>query len=211
MALAAAAFLCSTFIKLQTAKAIEQYKAELQTRSETLKAELSIYAHEQRVGLSRLDEQRSVAIQKIYGLATRWQDTLLEICQPNPPRYPDALKTLQHCLSQAQGLVDTSEEMSVLVRDSAIFFSAESYEVISGFGMEALELSCSFRDAVLDRKDLSDSSVYESWITEFYEQADVLRERSREDFNRLRALLVKEFRVLMTAEPRLASGSDDVS
>ena len=78
-ALALAAYLGREFIKLQTSKAIERYRSELEQKSATLKTELSIYAHEQNVGLSRLDEQRSKAIQKIYGLAMRWHDISMEI------------------------------------------------------------------------------------------------------------------------------------
>ena len=78
-ALAIAAFLGKRFLDLQVSKAIEKYKSELEQRSAALKTELSIYAHEQNVGLSRLDEQRSKAIQDIYGLAMKWHDIYLEI------------------------------------------------------------------------------------------------------------------------------------
>ena len=85
-ALLVAAYLGRSFIQLQVSRAIEKYKAELQQKSEVLKTELSIYAHEQNVGLSRIDEQRSQAIQEIYGLAMKWHELFLQIAQPYAPK-----------------------------------------------------------------------------------------------------------------------------
>jgi uncharacterized membrane-anchored protein YhcB (DUF1043 family) len=59
------AFLSKRLLQLQLDKAFEKYKADLDHKSSVLKTELSIYAHEQNIGLSRLDAQRSKAIEAI--------------------------------------------------------------------------------------------------------------------------------------------------
>jgi hypothetical protein len=112
-ALAVAAYLGRSFINLQVSRAIEKYKAGLQQKSEVLKTELSIYAHEQSVGLSRLDEQRSQAIKEIYAVANKWQELFLEITRPNPPlKLPPELQ-LKRYLSLAKNLVNTAESLSI--------------------------------------------------------------------------------------------------
>jgi hypothetical protein len=162
-ALAIAAFLGKRFLDLQVSKAIEKYKSELEQRSSMLKTELSIYAHEQNVGLTRLDEQRSKAIQDIYGLAMQWHDIYMEICQPNEPSWPDAQYKLQKYYNWSTSLVKKAEDISIKVRDTAIFFQQASYEKVSKFGMSAMDLSCKFYDSTFGKVDMSKTRIIKSY------------------------------------------------
>jgi hypothetical protein len=83
VALAAAAWLSRQLLKQLPAKELEVHKAQLAQKSEVLKAELSIYAHEQNVGLTRIDTQRSEAILSIWRLLVQWQEEYLKIAPPN--------------------------------------------------------------------------------------------------------------------------------
>ncbi len=199
-ALAIAAFLGKRFIDFQVSKATERYKSELEQRSAMLKTELSIYAHEQNVGLSRLDEQRSKAIQEIYGLAMRWHDIYMEICQPNEPNWPDDQMKLQQYYNWATSLVKEAEEISIKVRDSAIFFQQSSYEIVSRFGMAAMELSCGFYDKTFGKVDISKELNPDELFPMIEAERKALSEASRDEFARLRDTLVCEFRKLMKAE-----------
>ncbi|MGH9429277.1 MAG: hypothetical protein ACRD2L_23590 [Terriglobia bacterium] len=198
-ALLVAAYLGRSFIDLQVSRVIEKYKMELQQKSEVLKTELSIYAHEQSVGLSRLDEQRSQAIKEIYAVANKWQELFLEIAKPNPPtKLPPELQ-LKRYLNLAQNLVKVADDLSVRSRDNAIFFQQESYEIITRFGMAALDLSCSFYDQTFGKVDISEELNYDELFPMIERERTALRDAPKQDFGKLRALLLAEFRILMKA------------
>ena len=198
--LAVTAYLGRSFIDLQVSRAIEKYKAELQQRSEVLKAELSIYANEQSVGLSRLDEQRSQAIKEIYAIANKWQELFLDIAQPNPPkRLPPELQ-LRRYLNLAQNFVKVAEELSIKSRDNAIFFQQESYEIISRFGIAAMDLSCAFYDETFGKVDMSKDPSYDELFPMIEKERIALRDSPKEDFGQLQSLLLAEFRRLMKAD-----------
>lgn len=199
-ALAIAAFLGKRFLDLQVSKAIEKYKSELEQRSATLKTELSIYAHEQNVGLSRLDEQRSKAIQDIYGLAMKWHDIYLEICQPNELNWPDSQMKLQKYYNWATTLVKDAEDISVKTRDTAIYFQQSSYEVVTKFGSAAMELSCNFFDQTFGKVDMSKDPDPKELFPLIESECKALSEASQDEFSHLREMLVAEFRKLMKAE-----------
>jgi hypothetical protein len=200
-ALLVAGYLGRRFMDVQVARAIEKYKAELDQKSAVLKTELSIYAHEQNVGLSRLDEQRSQAIQAIYGLMMKWHDIFLEITQPKEPDYPKPEMKSQRYLNLAQNLVGVANDLSIKVRDTAIFFQQESYEVIAKFGMVAMDLGCAFYDSTFGKVDMSKEPNYKELFAMIEKEREVLRKAAmKEDFDRLRELLVAEFRKLMKAE-----------
>lgn len=199
-ALAIAAFLGKRFLDLQVSKAIEKYKSELEQRSATLKTELSIYAHEQNVGLSRLDEQRSKAIQEIYGLAMKWHDIYLEICQPNELNWPDPQMKLQKYYNWATTLVKEAENISVKTRDTAIFFQQSSYEIVSKFGIATMEISCHFYDQTFGKVDMSKDPDHKELFPLIESERKALSEASQEEFSQLSKMLVSEFRKLMKAE-----------
>lgn len=197
---ALAAYLGRKFIDLQISKATERYRSELEQKSATLKTELSIYAHEQSVGLSRLDEQRSEAIQKIYGLAVKWHDIYMDICQPHEPTFPTAEMKLQKYYNWSTNLVKAAEEISVAARDSAISFQQDSYAVISKFGTAAMELSCEFYNNIFGEVNMSKDPDCDVLFPLIEQQRRSLASMSQKEFSQLRELLVAEFRKLMKAE-----------
>lgn len=112
---AAATVLFKYFMEIQVKKAIGKYEAALQEKTETLKTNLSIHAHETNIGLTRLEELRATAIQEIYTLIIEWQELFLEITQPNlPKRATDEIK-LQQMVNWSQNLVHVGEKLSIKV------------------------------------------------------------------------------------------------
>lgn len=200
VALAIAAYLGRTFIDLQESRAVEKYKSELQQKSEVLKSELSIYAHEQSIGLSRLDEQRSQAIKEIYAVANKWQELFLEIARPNPPMKLPPDSQLKRYRNLAQNFVKVAEELSVKGRDNAIFFQEESYEIVARFGMAAMDLSCAFYDQTFGKVDKSKEPSYDELFPMIEKERTALRNSPKEDFGKLNNLLLAEFRRLMKAD-----------
>lgn len=198
--MALAAFLARKFVDLQVSKALARYKTELEQKSAALKTELSIYAHEQNVGLSRIDEQRSNAIQEIYGLATKWHEIYLEICQPEEPDFPTAEMKLQHYYNWSTNLINAAEDLSIKVRDSAIFFQEDSSIVIGRFGMAATKISCQFYDDTFGKVDMSKDPKYDALFPLIEHERKKLASSSEGEFSHLRDLLIEEFRKLMKAE-----------
>ena len=199
-ALALAAFLARKFIDLQVSKALERYKSELEQKSAALKTELSIYAHEQNVGLSRIDEQRSNAIQEIYGLATKWHEIYLEICRPEEPNFPTADMKLQQYYNWSTNLIKAAEDLSIKVRDSAIFFQEDSSIVIGRFGRAAMNISCQFYDDTFGKVDMSKDPQYDALFPLIERERRNLASSTEGEFSHLRDLLIEEFRKLMKAE-----------
>ena len=200
-ALLIAGYLGRRFMDIQVARAIEKYKSELEQKSATLKTELSIYAHEQNVGLSRLDEQRSQAILLIYGLVMRWHEIFLEIARPNEPKFLVPDLKFKRYLNLSKNLVKVAEELSVKVRDTAIFFQQASYKVVAKFGMAALNLACAFYDSTFGKVALATSPDYEELFPMIEkERVTLLNNVKKEEFDNLQKLLITEFRKLMKAE-----------
>jgi hypothetical protein len=197
--LVVAAYLGRRFLDIQVVRAIEKYKAELEQKSSILKTELSIYAHEQNVGISRIDQQRSDAIRSIYGLAMRWHEILLEITKPNEPRMAIGSQAERY-RGHAKALVKAAEEISVTTRDYAIFFQQSSYEVVSRFGMAAMDLSCAFYDRTFGSLPNQEGGHDKELMALIQRERKTLTEESRGGFEAARSLLIQEFRILMKAE-----------
>lgn len=188
------------FVDLQVSRSIEKYKSELEQKSSLLKTELSIYAHEQNVGISRLDQQRSDAIRSIYGRVMRWHDVLIEITKPNEPKLPAKLGDRRY-LALSKALVRCAEDISESTRNNAIFFQQESYEVITLFGLAAVDISCSFYDNTFGTVDIAEKNHTETVLHLVAGERKSLLAKSKDGgFDQARQLLIKEFRLLMKAE-----------
>jgi hypothetical protein len=196
----AAAFLFRKFMDIQVQKVIGKYEASLRDKTEALKTNLSIYAHEQTIGLTRLEELRADAIQEIYATIIRWQELFLEITQPDlPARATDALQ-LQQMVNWSQNLVKTGDELSIKVRDTAIYFDEQSYQVIGRYGKLSTDLAIDFYDAAFGKWDKTKEPDYPQLFASFATERTKLRESSKGEFEKAQKTLVVEFRKLMKAE-----------
>ena len=117
-----AAYLGRRFMDIQVARAIKKYEMEITQTTEILKTELTIYAHEQNVGLTRIDAQRSEAILTIWADLGEWHETFLELTAPNHRLEKNASNAIQKYQEWAQQLMVLSDKLSVEVRNRAIFF-----------------------------------------------------------------------------------------
>jgi len=161
VALAVVAYLGRRFLDIQVSRATEKYKAELEQKSAILKTELSIYAHEQNVGISRLDQQRSDAIRTIFGLVTKWHDKFLQITISEEPNLSLEYQAKRYS-ALSKTLISAAEDITIALWNNAIFFQHSSYEVIGGFGIAAMELSCAFYDNTFGKTDYpNDDSIKE--------------------------------------------------
>lgn len=186
-------------LDIQVSRVTEKFKSELEQKSSILKTELSIYAHEQNVGLSRLDQQRSDAVCLIFGQTTKWHTILMEITKPQP-KWPNKILVPKYAKYASQ-LMQEAEAITVALYSNAIFFSDISHGLIGDFGIQAMELSAGFYDKLHEivgfplRSEISDEEF------RLVEQERVsLYLKYIGEFDETRKQLILELRVLLKAE-----------
>ena len=130
----------------------------------------------------------------------KWHDIYLEICKPDEASFPKAEMKIQQYYKWSINLVKAAEDISVKVRDSAIFFQQDSYAVIGNFGMATMDLSCKFYDNTFGKVEMSKNPEYDMLFPLIKQEREVLANSSQEEFSCLKSLLVAEFRKLMKAE-----------
>ena len=201
VALGVAYFLFKQMIKHLIKKESLRYSAQLQEKSEVLKAQLSIYAHEQNVGLTRIDQQRANAIQALYGIITQWHSTAVEIVVPNLVKRETDEAILAYYQPFAKRLFDLSDKLASTVSDSAIFFDQTSYEKLAIYGTSVSTLSIDFYSDTFASEAFQHDPNYQRLLGEFEEKRTRLRsDLKEEEFNGARAILIEEFRILMKAK-----------
>ena len=200
VALGAAAFLFRHWLKYRLARELESYRTELAQKTEVLKAQLSIYAHEQNVGLTRIDAQRSEAILSIWALLGDWQEVFLDLTAPNRKLEQDAVRAIQRYQEWARSLMSISDKLSISVRNRAIFFDQGAYEAIARYGSTVSDITNDFYAETFEGVDLAAVTDHSAVLKRVQEAREKLRESAKSQVNELRRVLVHEFRVLMKAE-----------
>lgn len=205
VALAAAAWLFRQWLKQQFAKELENHKTQLAQRSEILKTELSIYAHEQNVGFTRIDAQRSEAILSLWAILGDWHDIFLDLTAPNQRLEQDPVRAIQRYQEWARNLMTLSDKLSIEVRNRAIFFQQVSYEPIAKYGMAVSEITNDFYAATFEGVDLATVKDPKALLATVQRERERLRDTAKGKVGDLRGALVHEFRILMKAEKASAN------
>jgi hypothetical protein len=201
-ALAAAAWLFRKLLAHRLSIELEAHKAQLAQKSEVLKTELSIYAHEQNVGLSRIDAQRSDAILSIWAVLSEWDDVFIEITAPNQRLNQDISRALPKYQEWARKLMTISERLSIEVRNRAILVDQATYEVIARCGRAITDVTTGFYDASFEGVDLQATNDLASLFSRVQYAREDLRIAAATNVKEFRNALVYEFRVLMKAEKK---------
>lgn len=175
-------------------KKTKEYESELRQKADVLKTELGIYAHEQQVGISRIDQQRAEAIKNIYSeIAGLHSIVAVDIFSDIRTAAPDE-KIDSTILSVLHKLEKQFEKLSTSLLENAIFISDELYSKIQVYIRE-------LRDYILgavkrlantklaDRKDLERLFMLHN---EEWEQRT----------NDVRGLLLTEFRNTLGAQKK---------
>lgn len=197
--LGAIAFFAKQFMAIQVSRVIESHKAELKERAEALKTELSIYAHEQTVGLSRIDAQRSDAILAVWHLLGEWQESFIRITAPNKQLDKAPARAILKYNAWAKEMLVHADHLGREVRDRAILFDETSYDVIADYGKAISIASADFYAFAFEYVDLGtiDEATLLKRIGDG--RAD-LHKQAEESFEELRLALLRQFRMLMSAE-----------
>jgi glutamate-1-semialdehyde aminotransferase len=129
--LAIVAFLAKRLVEQALTARMERYKAELTQRSESLKTEMSIYAHEHTVALTRVDAQRAQAIERVYAAMCAWTTPAIALVSGTPLADPDEGDTWRHSCEQAESAHDAGKRLSALLVQHAIYLDTATYEKLA--------------------------------------------------------------------------------
>lgn len=115
------------------AKDLEHYREELKENTEVLKSQLSIYAHEQNVAISRVDSQRSEAIHKIYRCIRDVINPISTIVAGTPIVNGTSKQSADFYLQRAEAAHEACGALAHMMADLAIYFDNDTYKVIANF------------------------------------------------------------------------------
>jgi len=199
-ALAAAAWLFRKWLAHRLSLELETHKAQLVQKSEVLKTELSIYAHVQNVGISRIDAQRSEAILAIWAVLAEWHEVFVDLTAPNQQLNQDLFRALPKYQEWAKKLITVSNTLLVEVRNRAILVDQTTYEVIARCGLAVSDVTTDFYAASFEGVTLTAVQDTSSLFECVQLARENLRASAATNVQEFRNALVHEFRVLMKAE-----------
>lgn len=120
------------------AKDLERYREELKENTEVLKSQLSIYAHEQTVAISRVDSQRSEAIHRIYRCIREVINPVTSITAGTPIVNGTPKQSADYYLEHAEAAHKACGVLANTMADFAIYFDNDTYMAIAKFSFEAM-------------------------------------------------------------------------
>ena len=129
-------------------KDLERYREELKENTEVLKSQLSIYAHEQTVAISRVDTQRSEAIRNIYACIRNVINPVSSIAAGSPIQNGTPAHSVQYYFACAQEAQDAVGVLSNKLADFAIYFDNHTYVKIMAFVKAAMGTTGAYLDSL---------------------------------------------------------------
>jgi hypothetical protein len=131
-------YLGKTLVQHQIDKSLKAFDGQLARRAEALKTELSIYAHEQNVALSRIDAQRAMAIQEVYLALRAWVNPASAIAVGSPFRNSDPEAELNFYLQQAEQGHKAGFQLVNTLTDNAIYFDLELFSKLASLSSKCM-------------------------------------------------------------------------
>ncbi|MBD5803262.1 hypothetical protein AZOA_26980 [Azoarcus sp. Aa7] len=126
------------------AKDLEHYREELKENTEVLKSQLSIYAHEQTVAISRVDSQRSEAIHKIYRCMRDVINPVSSIVAGTPIVNGTKSQSADFYLQNAEAAHAACGVLAHTMADLAIYFDNNTYKNIANFANVSMQATATY-------------------------------------------------------------------
>ena len=193
------AFLGKRWLNHQLSKGLIKYQKELEARTEILKNNLSIFAHEQTVGISRIDAQRAEAIKEIYAALVKWEFVVIMINNPlrngfNPKDHQDRLLNFYH--KSFQDLNKSMNKLTFAIVNNKIYLSKRIFECLDGVLKNVAVYSAQV-DSIINHNLYGERTDKLEYI-----QAELLKlkEATGAAIHPIQSQLVDEFRVLLKAQ-----------
>lgn len=139
-------FFGQRFVDHRLRKDLERYRVELAEKTEALKTQLSIFAHEQNVAASRVDAQRSSAISNLYGCIRNVVNPTSSIVSGCPIQGGTAEQSAQYYFQNAQEAHNAVGVLSNKLADLAIFFDNDTYLKLMGYAKASMMATADYLD-----------------------------------------------------------------
>jgi hypothetical protein len=137
-------FLSERLLAHRLSKDIERFKSELSERTDVLKTQLGIFAHEQNVALSRIDAQRADAIHCIFGCIRRVMNPVGRIVSGTPYVNGTHQQSVDFYTGNAEAAHAASGELCDALSDRAIYFDNDTYKQVAAFAEESANLVANY-------------------------------------------------------------------
>ncbi|MBN2285240.1 MAG: hypothetical protein JXI43_02240 [Tissierellales bacterium] len=186
------------FINHQLSKSLAKYQMELDARIEILKNNLSIFAHEQNVGISRIDSQRADAIKEIYSSLVNWEFKIKMINNPLMEKYEQNKHQdymLDFYKKSLKGLSDDMNTMVYAIVNNAIYFKKDVFEKLEKLFLKVAIYSSNVGSIINKNLGGEGNGNIENVLSEITQ----LKNDIEPSINLLQNELIEEFRVLLKA------------
>ncbi len=197
-ALALLKFLGERMIGHQLSKDLETYKVELSERTDVLKAQLAIFAHEQNIVTSRVDTQRANAIHKVYSCMRQIINPTSSIVAGTPIINGTAEQSARFYRENAEAAHAACGKLSNTLSDLAIYFDNETYMEIAHYSKAAMTATGSYLHHL--RKCEAEGGSHEELLAIAESQREELRRHHNESMLPQAKKLTKVFRILLGIE-----------
>lgn len=191
-------FLSEKLLNQLLTKEIEKYKSELSERTEALKSKMSIFAHEQNIVTSRVDEQKSQAIHHVYAAITDVTKASTKIAMG----YPVMNGAVDDELSYYHTFSESAHEAGRILSDTlsayAIYFTGSTYGKVAEVAHEAMLYNAKFLTPI--RKGLANEVPPEKLISEIRGLQEAYESNYSKEMNYKVREIVDLFRVELGIE-----------
>jgi hypothetical protein len=134
-------FLGERFLAHRLTKDLEHYKIELSERTNALKTQLGIFAHEQNVAISRIDAQQAEAIHLIYGRIRDIINPISKITAGVPIVGGTHEQSIKFYFEHAEKAHIACGLLANTMADLAIYFDNDTYKKMTEFVQTAMNAS----------------------------------------------------------------------
>jgi hypothetical protein len=142
-------FFGQRFVDHRLKKDLDRYQVELAEKTEALKTQLAIYAHEQNVAASRVDAQRSSSISNLYSCIRNVVNPTSSIVAGCPIQGGTTAHLADYYVRNAQEAHSAVGVLSNKLADLAIFFDNDTYLKIVAYAKVSMRATAEYLDTLL--------------------------------------------------------------
>lgn len=179
-------------------KDLDRYREELKENTEMLKSQLSIYAHEQTVAISRVDSQRSEAIHTIYRCMRDVINPITSIVAGSPIVNGTANQSADFYLQNAEAAHRACGVLSHTMADLAIYFDNDTYKTIANFAKVSMYAAAHYLQPL--RPLVAQGLAADEFLKMAEAERPALKEEFEKEINPVMKSLTETFRVHLGIE-----------
>lgn len=123
-------FLSKKLVQQLLSKELEKYKSQLLAKTESLKSNLAIYAHEQNIANTRVDSQKAKAIHEVHSALRKIMVPASKISAGCPIMDAREIDIINYFWENSENTYEAGVNLTIILGDNAIYFSNSTYDLI---------------------------------------------------------------------------------